>query len=713
MLVRIAALVGLLLSPVFASGQALADRVPADAMVYAGWRGVADLGPGYPQSNLKAVLDDCDVRQFIDDFLPAVLDRIGRENPQVSQVSEILGTIAKPSWRRPTAFFFAGVDLPQNGPPVPHLGVLWQPGRDTDSLLQQLQQLTAQAQPPFPLKVVRAGDLVALMVGYENAEAALGSAGKSLADDTTFKASLAQVMKDPVAAIYVDYQKLLETIGNVAKTADPQTAEQLDKVRRTLGLNGLKRIIATSGFDGKDWGTMAFVEVPEPRTGLLKMISSQPMSEQILSVIPQSSTMAGAGRADLTSLLPTLRDAVREVHPDVADQFDQFLKSITQQSGVDIEKDLIGSLGDEWAYFTDPTIGGSGLAGLTVVNRLKDPERFEQSLAKIEDFALQQIEQQLGPQAQLHLSFNTVQIDGVKVHYLAIPFVSPSWTVHDGRLYVAAFPQVAAAAARRQVDSSTSILHNPGFVAVRQRLGHADPIGLTFEDLPKTAPAAYGSWLVVTRLAGFGDLFGVKSPPVLLPELPKLLAHLSPAGSVKWVDAQGAHMRSIEPFPASTMVASDPAISAIYAEPVLVSIMLPALNKAREQANRVKSANNLKQIGLGAIMYANAHKGKFPPDLAAMAQEEELAASIFVNPRTPHPMPPPDVRTPRDVAAWAKENSDYTYVAAGKSVSAGADVVIAYEKSDEVTEGLNILFADGHVEWQPMAEAMRTIQSAK
>jgi prepilin-type processing-associated H-X9-DG protein len=108
-------------------------------------------------------------------------------------------------------------------------------------------------------------------------------------------------------------------------------------------------------------------------------------------------------------------------------------------------------------------------------------------------------------------------------------------------------------------------------------------------------------------------------------------------------------------------------------------------------------------------MYANNHNGKFAPDLAAIAQEEELPAGLFVNPRTSHPMPPPDVRSPKDVAAWAKDNSDYAYTGAGKNVNAGADVVIAYEKPDEVTEGINILFADGHVEWQPMDEAMKTI----
>jgi prepilin-type N-terminal cleavage/methylation domain-containing protein/prepilin-type processing-associated H-X9-DG protein len=45
---------------------------------------------------------------------------------------------------------------------------------------------------------------------------------------------------------------------------------------------------------------------------------------------------------------------------------------------------------------------------------------------------------------------------------------------------------------------------------------------------------------------------------------------------------------------------------------LLISILLPSLNKARETANRVKCQSNLSQIGKALLLYSNENKGSFP-----------------------------------------------------------------------------------------------------
>jgi prepilin-type N-terminal cleavage/methylation domain-containing protein len=46
---------------------------------------------------------------------------------------------------------------------------------------------------------------------------------------------------------------------------------------------------------------------------------------------------------------------------------------------------------------------------------------------------------------------------------------------------------------------------------------------------------------------------------------------------------------------------------------LLISILLPALSKARYQANIVACESNLRQIGLSTIMYCNDNHGQLPP----------------------------------------------------------------------------------------------------
>jgi prepilin-type processing-associated H-X9-DG protein len=131
-----------------------------------------------------------------------------------------------------------------------------------------------------------------------------------------------------------------------------------------------------------------------------------------------------------------------------------------------------------------------------------------------------------------------------------------------------------------------------------------------------------------------------------------------------------------------------------------VSILLPSSNRAREQANRVKCASNLRQIGLAVQLYANANKGNFPPDLPTLFKAGGLPSGAFVCPSTNHT---PAAGTP---AFQLGKDLSYVYIGQGMNFRTQSDVIVAYEPPPNHTPGQtgqstggNMLFADGHIEF--------------
>jgi prepilin-type processing-associated H-X9-DG protein len=242
-----------------------------------------------------------------------------------------------------------------------------------------------------------------------------------------------------------------------------------------------------------------------------------------------------------------------------------------------------------------------------------------------------------------------------------------------------------------------------------------NPVSFSYYDLATTATHSgmYQQMMVLARYAGFGDLFGVPLPEPLLPPLDVLAEHLAPAGAFAWVDEAGYHVKSVSPFPGSKMFSEAGMMSTagVGGTALGISILLPSLNRARETANRVKCAANLKQMGLGMMLYANENRGRFPQTLGDLARTREVPLDAFVCPSSDNSLPEL-ARAAIDVqAAWVNENSDYVYLGAGKTQAVGAEVILIHEKPDNHSrEGVNVLYGDGHVEFLRMDELQRALQ---
>ncbi|MBI3418071.1 MAG: hypothetical protein HY043_22505 [Verrucomicrobia bacterium] len=106
----------------------------------------------------------------------------------------------------------------------------------------------------------------------------------------------------------------------------------------------------------------------------------------------------------------------------------------------------------------------------------------------------------------------------------------------------------------------------------------------------------------------------------------------------------------------------------------MASMFLPALAKAKGKAVRIKSAKNLKQIGIAARLFADNHEGRLPTSFDEMMSELENE-KILTDPET---------------------GERYNYVGAGKKPD-GANTVVAFSPEHEGSR--SVLLADGSVQF--------------
>jgi hypothetical protein len=555
---RIVGVLCIALLPTLALGQTLADRVPADAIVYVGWRGTNDLGPNYAASHLKAVFDASQWPQLIHDALPLLGKRLGDENAVAGQVYDKLANIIGPLSSHPTALYFGGMDLADPTHPIPHLALLCDAGADADGMINRLNPLLAliPSDSPVHLRCKKYGGLV-IVTSYNFLE----KPDVALSASPEFQAAMKQVAGDSIVTCYFDGEKSLKLVDEIiAQTKDAKVIETWPKIRDAIGLAGLRRVIGNEGIEGRDWVSRMYMDAPLPRNGLMAMIDQKPLSKEFIAAIPATVSMAAAGQFDFARLLSEIRGGIRKVNESAADDFEKGLDNVNHIIDVDIENDLLASLGQEWAFYSDPTIGGSGGMGAVILNHPRDAAKLEASVGKLEQFANDTVRNLLRDKAPyMTVEFRQSEINGLHVHYAALPLITPAWTIKEGTLYFALYPQMVVSAATR-LTSGKSIAENPGFVDVMKRIGEpagGSVTGFSYVDLPKLAPDGYPTVVMISRLfIGAGDLFGLQSPPMVVPQLEKITPELTPVGSITWADDAGWHAKAITNFPGDALLSN-------------------------------------------------------------------------------------------------------------------------------------------------------------
>jgi len=111
---------------------------------------------------------------------------------------------------------------------------------------------------------------------------------------------------------------------------------------------------------------------------------------------------------------------------------------------------------------------------------------------------------------------------------------------------------------------------------------------------------------------------------------------------------------------------------------VLVALLLPAVQAARESANRTRCINNLRQIGLAIQNFCDTHDGRFPRSAHAISNLEET----WIYTLAPYMESVDEVRIcPVDPKAKARrENKGTSYILNEYLSEPGVDEVLYFSQ---------------------------------
>jgi prepilin-type processing-associated H-X9-DG protein len=695
------------------SAQPLADRVPSDAAVYFGWKGTENLGSAYSGSHLKAVLDSSDLVNAWEKLRPQLLQKLAEQNPEQQQIAADVVSVLATLARHPSAFAFSGMNFDANQP-MPKQALVCRAGTESASLLEKLGKLASQSDGA--VQVGQVDDLVVVCMGYAKPADALthGADAKGLVASAAFRSALAECDVAPVDCVFVDFQKVLAEVDTGLQKADEQVRGIWGKVKTSSGLADIKSLAATGAFAGKDWMRKSFLQLSGVPRGLLTVCPSEKIDGALLARVPRESSYVLYTTFDPEKLLVATRSIAAAADARAADMFDKAMGAVQIALGRNLQNDIFAPLGAQWVLYTAPSagIGKNNVLGLIVANKLDDPAKAQKGLVGL-TFALNNMLAGLARQQGMNLRVQQQKIGDVTELYFETgqPELTPAWMIKDGILYLGANRDTVAAAAKFQ---GVSFSENAAFNQLRDKLQPGAPCGFEFANLPETAPEFYKA--IDEHGAALLKLLhdqGIEMEKLPLPPLQSLQKELSPLAAVSWHDDKGFHSRTVKPFPMSDALAAQKfsgGMTTVGGAALGAAVLLPSLNRARETANRVKCASNMRQIGQAVLLYANENKGAYPPDLGTLLRTQDLTWEVFVCPDTSTSLPK-DVKELAAMATWTNEHSDYVYVGQKLRNDSPANKILLYESMKHHSDGCNILFNDGHCEFVDKATALNWIRA--
>ena len=389
--------------------------------------------------------------------------------------------------------------------------------------------------------------------------------------------------------VHIDIAKVM----NLVTTPAPPAA--VASFIKTSGLMDVAALQFIGGLTENEIASATVVDFNGKPQGVFRPAKGS-VAVSDFKAIPADVTAAVVVKVDPSATLAVGIALAKAVDPQSAGGFKQALEQFRDLAGLDLDEHLLKPLGDTWTVFTLPA--GKSLGQLQAVASvsLDDADLFTKTHEALLAVARRAMAQPGGPR----FAFAERKVNATTIHSVsnAGSEILAAWCIHGDRLLVAATADLLEQMLNRPA-SSPSLADAP---EIRTEVGEG-AASVAYQDVNGTLALLEGVYSAMAPVAGG------KVPK--LPPSDVMARHMLPALSVvrrAAEDAIVAESRTTLPLGplGGAGIGGGPATTG-----VLVGLMLPAIQAARDAARRSASVNNLKQMALAILNYESA-KNRFP-----------------------------------------------------------------------------------------------------
>ncbi len=545
---------GLLGMPPGERDAALLKAAPQQSLIYFEWAGRAAGQPG--GTGIDGLAADPEIRTFFEalDRAIATAEHPDGDEEQLRLQKE-LPNLIKLLTAHPGCLF-VGFETPRPGEGLlktlapndvlarVRIGLVASAGRDAEPLLESISQLSLSGIEKRPnLEVISAGPLPIKLTVHCEADRVIVGFGKGTVEGTLsglkgeapgldtnprFQAGWKRVASPRVATVgWLDFQGVFE---NVTRTAGP-AGLLIQAVLRGASADALDYAVTGTGVVDGDIVQRTFLATGGRTDGMLLLAGGPALRNEQLAHIPADSDLVAAGSLNLAQVVGGARELIGRTSPASAAVFDEAVKQMETELGLNLERDVYPAIGDVWTAFDSPSEGGLVGSSLIVAIEVRDAKRaavlFEHLMKLLEQSIVTDADPAFGVKSvelkrHSFLSHTIFQINTVGYGLGSEAATAPSFCLTRDHILFALHPQALKAHLRQQSAN------RPGFdtVGLKKRARpEGDLLALgTLDGARATqalcALAPYFGQSVVSHLQSEGfplDAFAIPSAAALLP----------------------------------------------------------------------------------------------------------------------------------------------------------------------------------------------------